>query len=437
VGQANVRPPPDFRGAPIPADEIPHPRAIVPNIRVAETEHWYGCGPRPAVLQGWKLYVPLTLTNATATIRRLLPVVTRAGLHCKYIRSIKLLRKLNSGMFGYTQIGKCFVIYLPKVHARIVNTIKKHLVPLRDECPEVPCAVPFGDGLPLYYRYGAYTGDQITLGSESIGDSREDAAAGVPDGVEDVLAAFTTPVVESKAVRRLLLRYPVFEALRQQGKCGIFLGFRLASGTFEQVVLKVGYHRGQVQPDGSDGCTFLRRELRFYRLLSRRALAGVAPRLIDSLDRPRKVILVLEHIYGESLLDCKLAGNLPVKSLDQCWEILVRLHKAGLYLGDAKIANFIRGRDGAVRVLDFEAAGRVGEPPPAVKTFDTTPTSADPCQSDRLHFLASVLYPYESGKYSWEDRRVDLHVLCHAAPDSPAARWAARKLRQVLTAASS
>ena len=31
------------------------------------------------------------------------------------------------------------------------------------------------------------------------------------------------------------------------------LGLNLAADTFQEVVLKVGYHRGQVQPDGSDG----------------------------------------------------------------------------------------------------------------------------------------------------------------------------------------
>jgi hypothetical protein len=422
-----------MRGEPAVVPEIPHPRKLPQPVPFVESDEWFACGAPPAgASQGWKLYVPLTLVNAREIVERLVPIVHGAGLHCKYIKSLKLLRKLNAGMFGYAQIGKCFVIYLPEPDGEFIATLKSALAPFRDQCPAVPCALPFGDDLPLYYRYGSYRGTHLQLGGGETEDNREDAGAAVPPGVEDLLAPFTSPVAENPAVRPFLLRYPVFKALTQQGKCGIFLGMNLESDVFQEIVLKVGYHRGQVQPDGSDGCSFLRRELAFYRELEARGLAATAPRLIDALDVPRKVILVLEYLAGTSLLVRKLQGQLTVEQLERCWELIDRLHAHGVYLGDAKLANFMASDEGDLRVLDFEAAGVIGDEPPAVRTFFLNPDPADPCLADRAHFLASVLFPYEQGRYSWEDRHVDLGTWLEREPDSDLSAWAVEKLRIVL-----
>lgn len=50
------------------------------------------------------------------------------------------------------------------------------------------------------------------------------------------------------------------------------------------------------------------------------------------------------------------------------------------------------------RVLDFEAAGVIGEEPPAIRTFFVSPEPTNPRAADYKHFLASVLYPYEAGR---------------------------------------
>ena len=419
-----------MRGEPAAVPEIPHPRHF--SLPFLESGEWFACGSPPDAGQGWKLYVPFTLVNAREMLERIVPVLCQAGLHFKYIKSIKLLRKLNAGSFGYPQIGKNLVIYLSEPKREIIEALKRAVAPFRDACPAVPCARPFGGDLPLYYRYGAYRDDQLVLHGVPQKDDRADADSAVPDGVKDVLARYTKPVRQNRAVQSFLRRYPVYQALVQQGKCGIFLGLNLESETFQEVALKVGYHRGQVQPDGTDGCSFLRRELAFYRVLQERGLDSVAPRLIDALDVPRKVILVLEYIRGEHLLARKLQGQLTVAHLERCWALLDRLHAGGVYLGDAKLANFISTDDGDLRVLDFEAAGVLGQTPPAVRTFFVHPEPDDPRLADRVHFLASVLYPYEEGRYSWEDRHVDLQRWMEQEPASDAGRWAVEKLSRVM-----
>ena len=48
--------------------------------------------------------------------------------------------------------------------------------------------------------------------------------------------------------------------------------------------------------------------------------------------------------------------------------------------------------------VDFEAAGVLGDRAPAIRTFILADEPGDPRQADRAHFLASVLYPYDTYK---------------------------------------
>lgn len=207
----------------------------------------------------------------------------------------------------------------------------------------------------------------------------------------------------------------------------------LESQTFQQVILKVGYHRGIVQRDGSDGCALLRRELAFYRELTDRGIAAESPQLIDALDTSRKVILVLEYIPGSNLLLRKMQNQLTVEHLERCWRIFERLHTGGLYLGDAKLGNFLADDDGRVWILDFETAGVIGDQPSPIRTFNIKPEPSDVRTADLAHFLASVLYTHdeENREGAW-DSTFDLWTWADRDSETEIAAWAREKLRKLL-----
>jgi hypothetical protein len=420
------------RGGPAGTSEMPHPRELSPHLLFLESEDWFACGPPPVASQGWKLYVPATILNARELVELVYQLASRAGLHFKYIKTTVLLRKLNAGLFGYSQVGKAVVIYLPQPNKRFLNALKNSLAIHRDQCPAVPCAIPFGDDLPLYYRYGSYRTRRLQVEGNDIEDDRTNAKSAVPAGIEDLLKDYTSPLETPSEVQSFLLRYPAYEAIQQQGKGGIFIGLNLASEEFQEVILKVGYHRGMMQLDGGDGCTLLRRELTFYRELANRGMASEAPRLVDALDTSRKVILVLEYIAGSNLLLRRLQNQLTLEHLDKCWGILERLHASGLYLRDAKLANFLADDDGNVRVLDFETAGIIGDRPSPIRTFHIKPEVSDVCTADLAHFLASVLYPYsEQDPASPQDPSFDLRAWANRDPEAETAAWACNRLREL------
>lgn len=382
---------------------LPHPTEFFAPVAVSETAHWYSCGGPPGVGQGWKLYVSMTPLNARELVRVLVPQIIEARLHCKYVKDVRTLRQLNAGAYGYPQIGKNLVVYLPIPDLQFIASLKRSLHAYRYQCPAVPFARPFGNGLPLFYRYGSYDSATIVLDRTEVADNRSSLA--VPDSVSDALAPCTTPEANDPCVEHFLRRYPIFGALVQQGKGGVFHAMDLESASLREVALKVGYHRGHVQADGSDGCDALRRELANYRVISDRGLAPLAPALVDSLDVPRKVILVLEYIDGVSLLHSKLGGTLTVEHLERAWAIIDEFHQAGIQLGDAKLANFLIGQSDELRVVDFETAGVFGERMPLSRTFFVSPEPDDPIIADQAHFLASVLYPYETASRSTFDAR--------------------------------
>ncbi|MEV6332082.1 hypothetical protein [Streptomyces sp. NPDC051909] len=384
----------------------------------------------------------MTLLNAREMLHKVAPLLLDAGHHFKYVKDLATLQQLNAGVHGYSQIGKCLVVYLPDPQASFLGVLKKALGQYRDQCPAVPCSRPFGGRLPLFYRFGAYVGSTLVLGGREVVDDRSSLARAVPEGVTDALAGFTEPEAEDPDVRRFLRRYPAFRALAQQGKCGVFHAMDATAATLQQVVLKAGYHRGQVQPDGTDGCDLLRREIACYRLLAERGLDRMAPALLDTLDVPRKVALVLEYVDGPNFLHHKLNGRLRPRHLEQAWLLLERFHAEGVYLGDAKLANFLvdvradegegEGEDERVRVVDLEGAGTIGDHAPPIRTFFISPEPEDPRHSDLAHFLVSVLYPYDQAGKSWANRRVDLHACLEREPADDAEAWALERLRVLL-----
>ena len=361
-------------------------------------------------------------------IERLSPLLITAGLGFKYVKNLQVLRRLNAGSYGYSQVGKDLVIYLPAVDVPFIEGLKLALRPYRDQSPAVPCARSFGDRLPLYYRFGSYTGGKLIIDGVEVDDDRKNLANAVPEGIADLIAPFTAPDAREPSVERFLRKYPTVRAIAQQGKCGVFHAIDISCDSLREVLLKVGYFRGQMHMDGRDGCDLLRRELACYELLSRRHIQSLAPELIDSLDLPRKVILVLGYIDGINLLQCKLSGQLTVDLLERAWTITEEFHANGIYLGDVKLANFMMSKDGDLRAVDLESAGEVEKHTSLARTFFVDPQQDDPLAADQAHFLASILYPYGQAGSDWENRHVTLPGLLGQEPESDVSAWALARL---------
>lgn len=399
---------------------------------------WKQCGPAVAARQGWKLYVSATLLNFRDVLAAAAPVFDSFGIAYKHAANDKALRKLNAGLAGYSQVGKCIVAYLGEGDraAALVPALKAALSGFRGQCPDVPFARPLGGRLPLFYRYGSYIGTRIDRGGAEREDDRTDFDLAVPEGIDDPFAGFAEPAPRDLRLDGFLTRYPVFEVISQGGKGGVFAALDIDRPVLTEVILKVGYRHGQMMPDGRDGFALLRAENDFFAALETAGLAALAPAKIAYREFEAKNALVMERLAGPDLMALHMEGSLGRGHVEACLAMLRRIHRAGLFVGDPKLANFVLDGEGGVRAVDFECGGRIGAGAfDLLRTFRLyNPEPQDLAVLDLAHFLFSVLYDATPGpSFSERDRLVDLRaVLRRPPPAAPAAAYALKELRALL-----
>jgi hypothetical protein len=398
---------------------------------------WYAAGPPVLATQGWKLYISANREDFLATLAAVVPVFDAHRVAYKYIASDKVLRKQNAGLYGYSQVGKVIVGYLED-EARIpvlVSDLKAALASLIGRAPAVPFAAHLGGNWPFYYRYGAYSGEKIVIDGVEQEDDRSRSARALFDRLGDPFAAVSEGPVELAEFDRLLLRYPVYETLSQGGKGGVFAAFDLEAEHFAELVLKIGYRNGQVLPDGRDGMDLIAHEHRFFKLLAEKGVAHAAPTMLDYHALAERNMLVMDRIQGANLLRMREDGELSVTLLERALALLAEIHAAGLYLGDAKLANFVADEGGRIWALDFESSGDLAAPRfDMLRTFHfSRPKLRDHALLDRVHLLYSVLHRGDKLSFSESDRIIDLDAFRVAfEPETEVQRWTLAMLEEEL-----
>jgi len=128
-------------------------------------------------------------------------------------------------------------------------------------------------------------------------------------------------------------------------------------------------------------------------------------------------------------------GELSVTLLERVLALLAEIHAAGLYLGDAKLANFVADEGGRIWALDFESAGDLAAPRfDMLRTFHfSRPKLREPALLDRVHLLYSVLHKGDKISFSESDRIIDLDAFRLAfEPETEVQRWSLTMLEAEL-----
>jgi len=422
-----------FKKLVIPAPTNRESQAIEAN------SNWNFDGPLVRASQGWKLYVSATLNSFLETLEIVRPIFKQYGVSYKYVSSDKMLRKQNAGLYGYSQVGKLIVAYLEPDGPiePLLTQLKQSLNPFRGTAPAVPFAQELGGGLPLFYRYGAFSGDHIVVNGQSMEDDRAECASKIIDDLDDPFLPFHEPRQSNTGFDEFLSRFPVYEVLGQGGKGGVFAAFDTDAPVFSDIILKVGYRNGQVMPDGRDGIDLLEREYRFFELLEEHGLSNLAPQMQAYGSFGGRNVIAMSRIQGENLLNLRENGELGVRHLESCLEILDKIHDAGLYLGDAKLANFLLDDEDRVWAIDFECAGKIGQSGTdfdLLRTFHfQNPTITNITLFDRVHLLYSVLHQEDKASFSESDRIIDLsRFLAKFRSKSEVEQWAEAHLHSAI-----
>ncbi|MEV7006592.1 class IV lanthionine synthetase LanL [Streptosporangium sp. NPDC051022] len=351
-------------------------------------EYWHEMRPQDLVgrVQGWKIHLSAIPDTAEEVLRRTLDVLGSERCAFKFVRSVGDLRSSLSRAFEKSASGKFITIY-PADEDRFLA-----LVGLLDDAtshlpgPRIQSDRRLSPSSLVHYRYGGFTpirrltdmgGEQdmlVTPSGDLVVDER------VPYFAPPAWAVNPLPSPTRKAATdsgstprdpRLNGRYVVVEAIRHTNRGGIYRALDTVDDS--RVIIKQARPYIDVSAVG-DAQDLLRNEAA---ILTRLHATGLTALLVDQFAVGEDLFVVQQELPGKSVEDWVLSGSLRGRSLDpsdvlaccrNLVDLVARVHAEGIVIQDLTPSNVLRSEDGALMLIDLEAAGPVGEITSALTT---------------------------------------------------------------------
>jgi len=351
-------------------------------------QHWrYSRAPRrddPS--QGWKLHVSATLLSAQEVLSRLRPVLLKSDVLFKVPVRLELLVQMNSGLRGFSQVGKFLTAYPRSIREAVKLAREMHRVTRGLGGPQIPFDAHYRRNSLVYYRYGSFYrthGKRSGLIRGPAGKNLRDRRApghAVPKWLAD---PFNRPRREATTFKDPIgTDFIVFKVKMQRGKGGVYEAVDLSVSPARRVIIKEGRRHGETDWAGRDGRARVKHEGRVLRRLRK---AGVAvPEVFREFVQNGNRYLVLEKIAGRALIPAnriqpaRISWRRATEILDQLGATLSRVHAAGWVWRDCKPTNILVHR-GQFWLIDFEGACRID-------------------RRDVLPWASANYYPHKNGK---------------------------------------
>ena len=323
--------------------------------------------------QGWKLHVSTIPVEALALMSAVLPLLRERGVSFKIARDENVLRQLNEGSFGATQIGKFLTIY-PRTNrdARDLALTLRQLT-RSFSGPVVVTDLRLGD--VVYARYGPFSPSVLRdrLGQISI-------ALRMPNGElvpHEYSVPFEFPRGRANPFRNLVFHpddvapstsglfgpgYVILDVIRPSGRGSVFLALDATAGNegASLCVLKEGRRHCFSDGLGRDMRSRLKHQAAILEVLSGTVRVPAAGAYFEVAGNG---YLPLEHIPGADLAhevwgavgSLSGEGQLRILSrLIQLTRIIGALHAAGYVHRDVKPSNFRVTPEGHLYMIDLE-----------------------------------------------------------------------------------
>lgn len=292
--------------------------------------------------KGFKIHISATTINACDIFNRVRKVLDEEQISYKVISSAKNLELLNSGDFGYSQIGKFITIYPPN-DQRFSELLEiLYLVTLGFQSIDIPSDFRYKNSSVVFYRYG-----EIKASEEISNDMR---AREIPDGIIVPVNDFYV-----KRFYQMPEIYIPLVCLRTRGKSRVFQGVSVLDKT--PIIIKEGLMLGEVSLSGYDGANSIMQERAILAELS-----GIStfPNLIDSFYINKSFVVIEELKKGKILKDILMDKNVSFiklhkyQILSQLLDLLVLLHSKKILIGDLSPDNIILGDSMELSLIDLE-----------------------------------------------------------------------------------
>jgi hypothetical protein len=355
--------------------------------RRTERHVWIGYHPVDIDLpeQGWKIHVSGTPDNAVTVLDTVWEFCVAHSLSFKFLRSIEILRYVNSKNASRASSGKLITIY-PQNQQQldlVLSELAGLLAGTRG--PHILSDLRWQDG-PLYLRYGAFLSRYCTLPDT---DDIVESITG-PDGRPvpdvrrpifqvppwvDVPARIAEQIAwQAECATGVEFPYLVKSALHFSNGGGVYLATDRVDG--RTVVLKEARPFAGLDSNGTDAATRLRAE---HAMMERLHDLDIAPRVLGYFTHWEHHYLVLEHIEGTTLHQCiverhPLIRYRPTEEevasytawatdiAEQVEHAVELLHRRAIAFGDLHTRNVLVRPDNRIALVDFEVCSDVADP---------------------------------------------------------------------------
>lgn len=360
--------------------------------------------------EGWKLYVSATVVNFVPMIKRIAPLLLDRRVCFKYLSTLACVDEINSGRRGYSQIGKCLVVYADgRPVAEIVDEVARALRQDEHCGPRVPRLARVWDDLPIFYRFGSYSGLTIGLGDAARDDDRD---VPITEGWSEIEALGRYRAADDSPLQ-FLLRFRIHEVICKAGKGGVFRAYDRCDGG-SRVIVKIGLRHGQTSLFGVDAGCRLEHEARMYGVVREQNLDLPIAESIDFCVTREASLLAVRELAGPTLAERIMRDEVDIGQLLSVLEVIRSVHLLGMRWYDAKAANVIMTDEGVKVVdlesLDFQVGGFYRNEQPPV-TFRVEGLTVARPTFDLIHFLVSCIFRPEMASSGSTCREISLKRL--------------------------
>lgn len=344
--------------------------------------------------QGWKIHVSTRMERAQSVLDVVGAICFADTVSFKHLATEKAFLYAHHKHATRAQSGKFCAIYPPDLATarRLLDLLADRL---QDEPgPYILSDRRYRDSQVVHYRYGAFRSllragpdggaqNLVRDGSGALVEDHRTTRFVLPTGVTDPFQEVPqspAPAADSGGATDdgiRLGRYVILRALSQSNAGGAYRARDAVSG--RPVFIKEARAHNGLYWDRTTAQQRLRREHHVLRRLHELA-PGLAPEPVDYFQEWEHEFLVTELVPGSTLADFVAQRNplgrtgAPASEVtayfDACRgqlrrlaSALDRLHRLGYRFGDVNPMNVLVTPEGGLRLIDFEACGRLDEPP--------------------------------------------------------------------------
>lgn len=292
--------------------------------------------------KGFKIHISATTINACYIFNHVRNNLDEERISYKVISSDKNLALLNSGDFGYSQIGKFITVYPPNEQRFSELLEKLYLATLGFQSIDIPSDFRYKNSSVVFYRYG-----EIMASEKASNDMR------IREIPEDIIVPVNDFYV--KRYHQMPDRYVPLACLRTRGKSRVFQG--ISTSDKVPIIIKEGLMLGEVSSSGYDGANSIMQE---QSILAALHDISAFPSLIDYFYIDKSFVVIEELKKGKTLKNIFVDKDFSFiklhkyQILSQLLELLVILHSKRILIGDLSPDNIILGDNVSLSLIDLE-----------------------------------------------------------------------------------